>query len=133
MLPKPARNTATREYFQPNKAIDSSSQSIDWPEDEDDYSSSPSSKSPTGKSSKSKELTPSPTPSDEVLSADMSEVGALGELNKKLMGEGMGAKERKEKVLEKKEELERLVEEGRRIGEKEGMEGKGKGKWKRKE
>jgi hypothetical protein len=55
----------------------------------------------------------------------MSDVGTLGELNKKMVDEGVDASERKEALLRKKEELEVSRE---REKQEEMIGGTGKGK-----
>jgi hypothetical protein len=80
-----------------------------------------------------REETPSPTPSDMIMNTDLQDVEALTAYNRDILDRGMEAKERKE-------ELERMVEELReerwRAREREeltkganfGGKGKGKGK-----
>jgi hypothetical protein len=113
------KNTATREYFTPNKATDntSSSGNIDWPSSESSSSSpnpqsSPKTTDADAEESKSAEA--SPTPSDIVLAAHLDDVVALGEENRKMVERGVEERERKRVLVDMKEILEGRREKERR-------------------
>jgi hypothetical protein len=112
------KNTATREYFSPNKATDlaSSSDNIDWPSSSSSSTSppkpasSPSTKADAGASAQS------PTPSDIVLAAHLDDVVVLGEENRKMMEKGVDVGERKRVLIGMREEREwerGVVEKGK--------------------
>jgi hypothetical protein len=123
-----AKTTATREYFGTEAATDD-------PEDHDiAWPSSPSS-SPAPKSKESDEEQPappppppSPTPSEIVLSAELDDVVELGELNRRMMGDGVEVEDRKRLLVKKMEELAKKRKREEMEMEEEKVKGKGKKK-----
>jgi hypothetical protein len=122
MPPKPlGKNTATREYY----GIDKTDAHIDWPSSqESSRDASPQEKAASLKGqvaqtsadqdatkiageSEAEHEPPSPTPSGIVLAADFEGFGPMSDEITTLIGEGVNAEERKERLLELKAILER--------------------------
>jgi hypothetical protein len=103
MPPKaPTKNTATREYYEAKTGTDSPPSETDfaWPD------SAPSSPKPERESPKEDApAAPSPTPSDIVIAAELEDFRALAEMNSRMVKEGVGAKERKERLVVEEERL----------------------------
>jgi hypothetical protein len=121
------KNTVTREFFStdetdaPVDEVDSASSADSSPtiraqktgsEEKKDVAEDPGKKVLTSPKGREEARETSPTPSDIVLNADMEDVGAMGEMNRKMRDDGVSAEERKERLREMQEELVKRREEG---------------------
>jgi hypothetical protein len=137
------KNTATREFFStdetdaPPDEVDCASSADSSPtiraqktggEEKKDVAEDPGKKVLISPKGREEARETSPTPSDIVLNADMEDVGALGEMNRKMRDDGVSVEERKERLREMQGELVERREEG---WEKAKRGGSGDAWWRR--
>ena len=124
MPPKslPPKTTATREFFgtdetdaPSNDELESASPSPELPPENTDKGKG-GQKAEAGEKQEEKQRSPSPTPSEIVLRADLEDMGALSALNAQMVRDGVGVRERKGRLVELQGELVEGRERGFRKG-----------------